>query len=187
MKRTVADFKDELELIKDDELRIWTLETLNKAPDYFWVAQSSSSGRFHPKCTIKEGGLITNIKRAVFIANHLCMRQGLKGLERDIVISATILHDIAKVPGVSVMKKYNMTVTKEDFTNHPINAKNYLSNKNVQKKMKIVYQCIKHPMGLWSPEKTKKPIKEYSLLELAVYTADYLSSRKDIDTTVDEK
>ena len=35
-------------------------------------------------------------------------------------------------------------------------------------------------MGLWSESKLKKPIADYDLVELVVYTADYLSSRRDI-------
>jgi len=188
MYRTVEDLREELNLIQNKRIREWTEATLNKVHYYFFIASSSSSGKYHPKCTVKEGGLITHVKRAVYLANHICVGWGIFDLDRDIVISATILHDIAKTPNKKVAHLYSMITTEEDFVNHPINAKKYFDTKiKLNKKIvNAINKCIQYHMGRWTPDSIKKEIKEYSLIELAVYTADYLSSRKDLITPEDE-
>lgn len=185
------DLKQELALIKSNIIQEWTLETLKNAPTYFYVAQASSSGKYHPKCTIKEGGLITHIKRVVYLANHICEACDVQGLARDTVISACILHDIAKTPSERVAHIYGMTTTNKDFVNHPINAEKYfaknceLNKEPEQVTINMIQILIAYHMGRWTPESIKKDIVDYSLCELIVYLSDYLASRKDLITPKD--
>jgi 23S rRNA maturation-related 3'-5' exoribonuclease YhaM len=175
----------EIALITNPEIRKFVTQTLENSPDYFYEAQASSTGKYHPACTIKKGGLVVHVKRAVYLANHLCDGWGLKGLEKDIVLAAMILHDIAKTPSNDPRYTY------ADFENHPINAEKYLDkegelNKEPNKTtINLINEAIKHHMGLWTPASIKKPIINYSLVELAVYTSDYLASRKDLVTPKD--
>jgi len=171
----------EIELIKDEKIREFTKQTLNNSPDYFFIAQASSTGKYHPLCTCKKGGLITHVKRAVYIVNRLCEGWGIFGLDRDIVLSATILHDIAKTP--SNDPKY----TYADFENHPINAHNYFSGIEMieDEKLQKINNCICYHMGRWTPQSIKKEIKDYTLQELIVYTADYIAATKDLVTPKD--
>jgi HD superfamily phosphohydrolase YqeK len=183
--------ENELNLIKDEKIREWTKATLDNAPDYFFIAQASSTGKYHPQCTCKKGGLITHVKRATYIANRLCDGYGITSIDRDIVLSAIILHDIAKTPSNDPRYTY------ADYENHPINAEKYFASKELLKYsedlddtfaeerfLKILH-CIKFHMGLWTPASIKKPLKEYSLLELVVYTADYIATTKDLVTPKD--
>ena len=112
-------FKNELLQIKDVSIKEFTRNTLLNVPDYFFIAQASSTGKYHPACTCCEGGLLIHVKRAFYIANRLCEGWGIFNLERDIVLSAILLHDIAKTPHND--PKY----TYADFENHPINASKY--------------------------------------------------------------
>ena len=184
---------NELNLIKDEVIRNWTKVTLELVPEYFWVAQASSSGKWHPECTNKKGGLITHVKRVVYLANRLCEGWGIFDYERDIVISACILHDIAKVPGTKVMHLYGMNVTSEDFYNHPLNATNYfaknceLNAEPNETTINIIQKCVAYHMGRWTPESIKKPIVNYSLMELVVYTCDYMATTKELITPVDKE
>jgi len=89
---------NEINLIASSEIKEFVKVTLNNTPDYFFAAQASSTGKYHPSCTIKVGGLITHVKRAVYIVNRLCEGWGVKGADRDIALAAMILHDIAKTP-----------------------------------------------------------------------------------------
>lgn len=174
---------NELNLIQNLAIREWTKKTLENAPEYFWKAQASSTGKYHPACTIKEGGLITHVKRAVYIVDRLSTGWGLNEIQRDIVISATILHDIAKVGNPTVAK-----TTYDDYLNHPLNAEKYFAK--VEKEtnvVNVINQCIKNHMGLWTPDSIKKAIEDYSLLELIVYTADYLATTKDLVTPRDNE
>ena len=176
----------ELNLITDKNIRDWTKVTLENVPEYFWVAQASSSGKWHPECTNKKGGLIIHVKRVVYLANRLCEGWGIFDNERDIVISACILHDIAKVPGTKVMHLYGMNVTDEDFYLHPINAKKYFAkNPPLVTTITIIQKCVAYHMGRWTPDCIKKPIADYSLMELAVYTCDFMATTKELITPVD--
>ena len=171
---------NELNLIKNEAIKEWTRKTLENVPEYFWKAQASSTGKYHPQCTCKIGGLITHVKRAIYIVNRLCTGWGFNEIQRDIVLSATILHDIAKTP--SNDPKYSYA----DYENHPINAEKYFA-KDEKGKLIIatINECIKLHMGLWSPASTKKSLEQYTLLQLAVYTADYIATTKDLVTPKD--
>ena len=183
-------FTNEIDLINNEPIKKWVKETLNNSPDYFFTAWASSTGKYHPQCTCKDGGLLIHIKRAVYIANRLCNGWGIQGLDKDMVLSATILHDIAKVGrGMGSF---------DDYENHPLNAEKYFygveHKENILDVTKsgldcqtisIINDCIRNHMGLWTPENAKKPLKDYTLLELLVYTSDYLATTKDLVTPKD--
>jgi len=177
----------EINLIQDLLIRDWTRATLQNAPDYFFIAQASSTGKYHPACTCKEGGLIVHVQRAVYIANRLCEGWGIFKLDRDIVLSATILHDIAKTPS------HDPKYTYADFENHPINARKYFDNTTELNKepnkttIELINNCIKYHMGRWTPASIKKDITNYSLSELCVYTSDYIATTKDLITPEDKE
>jgi 23S rRNA maturation-related 3'-5' exoribonuclease YhaM len=184
---------NEINLIQSKNIQAFTINILENAPDYFYRAMASSTGKYHPQCTCKVGGLVTHVKRATYFANRLCDGYGIKGIDRDIVLSAIILHDIAKVPS----PKEDSKITYADYENHPINAEKYLVSKALLKQsndpddtfmeerfLKILH-CIKHHMGLWTPASIKKDLKNYTQLELIVYTADYIAATKDLVTPKD--
>jgi len=167
----------ELALINDPDIQAWTVETLKNAPEYFWYAPTSMTGKYHPAVCNLKGGLITHTKRVVYIANKLCHAWGIFAQNRDIVIAACILHDIAKsTPG----EPY------KEHVNHPLNAYKYFQT-DKQPFVAEIDECIRNHMGRWSPRSVSKSIEEYSLIELAVYTADFLSSLKDLVTPRDKK
>ena len=168
----------EILLIKNKELQEWVRKSLNNTPDYFFKGWASSTGKYHPACTCKDGGLVVHVKRAVYIANRLCGGWGLIEENRDIVLAATILHDIAKVGQGSG--------PYIDYVNHPLNAEKYLIQDSLNQELYTkINNCIRHHMGLWTPDGVKKPLTEYSLLELAVYSADYMATTKDLITPED--
>jgi len=185
----------EIDLIQDTLIKQWTKDTLLNTPDYFFYGMASSTGKYHPTCTCQKHGLLIHVKRAVYFANRLCDGYGIKGIEHDIVISAVILHDIAKVPS----PKDDPKITYADYENHPINAKKYFAQmpqhvidlpeeiyySEPQKEYNLITDCIQHHMGLWTPKSIRKPLSEYTQLELIVYTADYMSATKDLITPVD--
>jgi len=180
-------FTKEINLIVDAKIKEFTKQTLNNSPDYFFTAQASSTGKYHPACTCKVGGLIVHVKRAVYVANRLCEGWGIFNLDRDIVLSATILHDIAKTG--------QGQGSYADYENHPLNANKYffgckeeedIGNSGLNAEViKKINSCICNHMGRWTPVSIKKEIKDYTLLELAVYSADYMAATKDLITPKD--
>ena len=166
----------ELALINDEDVRDWTLSTLQNVPPYFWYAPTSMTGKYHPAVCNLKGGLIIHVKRVVYLANKICHAWGIFAQDRDIVIAACILHDIAKpAPGTPYV----------EHENHPINARKYFQT-DKQPYVQEVDDCIRNHMGRWTPRNIAKPMDEYTINELAVYTADYLSSLKDLGTPRDK-
>ena len=166
----------EIGLINDPDIQDWTLRTLQKVPEYFWYAPTSMTGKYHPVCSNGRAGLIIHVKRVVYLANKICHAWGIFAQERDIVLASCILHDIMKSPPGSSYAEHE---------NHPINAKNCFAESK-SSFVEDINTCIEVHMGRWSVKQVAKPIEEYTLLELAVYTADYLSSLKDLDTPRDK-
>lgn len=172
----------EINLIQDSGIKEFTKATLLNAPDYFFIAQASATGKYHPQCTCIKSGLLVHVKRAIYLANRLCDGYGIKGIDRDIVLSAIILHDIAKTPN------NDPRYTFADFENHPINAEKYFANNiifSIDDVKQQIHNCIRYHMGLWTPASIKKDLKDYTLLELVVYTADYIAATKELVTPVD--
>ncbi len=173
------EFEEELNLIQDTYIKEWTRQSLNNAPSYFWTAQASSTGKYHPQCTCKVGGLLIHVKRAVYIGNRLCEGWDIVGIDKDIIISALLLHDIAKVP--------NKGDNYEDYINHPLNAEKYFvaPPPGYERICEKIKGAVQHHMGLYSPASNKKPLKNYTKIELVTYTSDYIAATKEIITPKD--
>lgn len=165
----------EIALINDPDIQEWVVRTLKNVPEYFWYAPTSMTGKYHPACSNGKGGLIVHVKRVVWLANKICHAWGIFSKHRDIVIAACILHDTAKGPPGTPYREHE---------NHPINAQRYFAKADYGF-IELIEVAIQLHMGRWSPRKVLKPIEDYSLSEFAVYTADYLSSLKELATPRD--
>jgi 23S rRNA maturation-related 3'-5' exoribonuclease YhaM len=170
-------FNDEIVLIQAMDIRQFTIDSLNNAPDYFFEAPASSTGKYHPQCTLGKGGLVVHTKRVVFFANRVCDGWGIVAGPRDIVLSASILHDIAKTG--------RGAGSFENYENHPINAIKYLASLNTEPTKERIVNCIKFHMGRWTPASIKKNLEDYTILEFAMTTADFLAATKDVTTPKD--
>lgn len=181
--------KNEIALINNEQIKNFVTNTLENVTEYFYIGMASSTGKYHPTCTCKKGGIITHTKRVVYIANRMCTGLDIKDINRDIVLASCILHDIAKTN--------KNTSTYEDYENHPINAEKYFAKKEILKasndidntfmeeKYSKIVNCIKYHMGLWTPSSIKKSLQQYNKLEWIVYVSDYLAATKDLITPKD--
>jgi len=180
-------FNNEINLIKSETIKDYVIKTLKETPEIFWKIPASSTGKYHPECTNKEGGLIIHVKRVVYICDRLSFGWNITDLNRDMVIASSILHDIAKCGKDSGIY--------ENYVNHPITAANMFKktvNFNSQDITPInktiiirIANCINYHMGLWTPKSIVKPLSQYTSLELLVYTSDYMASTKTLVTPVD--
>ena len=89
-------FEKEISLIKDKHVAGFVKYALTLAPEQFWTAPCSSTGKHHPPENNSKGDLIRHIIKAVSTAYELCNFYGLYNTDKDIVIASTILHDIKK-------------------------------------------------------------------------------------------
>ncbi len=153
--------------INDDRIKKWTRKWLMKeTPDYFWEIPASSTGKYHPRYAAEKGGLVKHTKAAFQIALSM-LDDGVwsfDDLERDIILSAILLHDTRKLG----MPKQEYTVDE-----HPqLVADAIMEECKTGSIRSRIAQAIATHMGQWGEE---YPDNE---LQFFVHMCDYLSSRK---------
>lgn len=177
--RNIDFFKNELSLIKDENLReIVSGYMMERTPDYFWTVGASASGKYHPQFSQGEGGLVRHTKAVVLFAVELLkmntyayMREEYK----DYVIAACIVHDTIK---------YGMDneIDKDEYRNHAQNAaaafKQWCEMIYDYTPSEILLNAIISHMGQWSTDKNDRP---FSPVDRCVHMADYMASRSFID------
>ena len=181
-------FAKEVEYIKNPSIRRDTITLIDMLPDYFFTCAASSTGKYHPKFSLGEGGLLRHTKAAVQIMIDLYQNEifchGLSNDEKDLLIMALILHDGLK-HGID-----NERYVRFD---HPVIMADFIEkNKSMlslsEKYLKIVTDSIRCHMGPW----ITNPYSEVILpipktkYEKMVHLCDYLSSRKGLNFEFDE-
>ena len=186
-KSKVECFKDEIKYIKNKDY-VGDFKTLiDLIPDYFFEVPASSTGKYHPKFSLGDGGLLRHTKAAVRIAYELlndpCIGDKYKDNEKDLMLIALTMHDSVK-----------SGIPKEQYTrfDHPLLASKLIKdNKDKLKNMKesdikLMCRVIESHMGPWNTHPYTKedvlpvPKDKY---ENFVHMCDYLASRKFLEVT----
>lgn len=182
MSRAKEFFSNELDQIKDKNIRSFTEYCLDNAPPYFWVVPSSSTGKYHPPQSLGTGGLVRHTRSAVYFADILCRAYGVEGRAKDIIISAVLSHDLAK---------YDLPMRPHTVSNHDkisadyvFNlAKQFVSEGNILavEDAQAICKGIAFHYGRWTTEdRRKKFSEEYSTTELIVHLADMVSAGREV-------
>jgi len=182
-KERLEVFENELNLIRSKEIKELTKACIKASPDYvFEDCPSSSSGLYHPIDELSADGTILHTKRVVAVAYELS-----RGLDcennRDAVCAAAILHDLAKQGLVSkghTVKEHPQIMAKLIGEIYKDKFKDRLDRDLAL----IIYYAVRYHYGPWSSGDAKKPLKEYTSEELALYIADYVSSKRFIHVEI---
>lgn len=173
-------FKNELELINVDELKKYAQSLILTFPDYFFEVPASSTGKFHPKYALGEGGLYRHTRALVGILNHMFQLEQTNFSDRRkcLLIIAGIAHDSFKS---------GKTKTQYTVKNHPELASQNIKEFNSTNDYKLnedeltfLCKAVESHMGQWS---NPKPFTES---EKILHLADYLASRKNLEYLFDE-
>jgi len=170
-------FKLELSFIKDADVRKFTELCLSQLPDYFFQVPASSTGKYHPKFSLGDGGLVRHTQCAVRLANELLNIDMFIPLvsDRSYIIASLILHDGLKHG--NPMKPYT---THE----HPIEVSEFIMNLAKTKDEKSIAimlgELIKSHMGQWTTNKRSKVVlpKPTNKRQNLVHLCDLIVSRK---------
>lgn len=173
----VEVFQEELDLIFDKKIKEFTKVCLMVAPSYVFLdCPASSSGKYHPIDELGWDGTIIHTKRVVTVAYDLCRGLSCES-NRDLIISACIIHDL---------RKQGLERSGHTVKNHPdLGAQlaeevsrdtGYLS----EHQFAIIYNSVGYHYGPWSSGKWVKLLDDYTKEELCVYLADYTASKKTL-------
>ena len=180
-------FLTEILTIKDLEIRNAAAELTNLVPDYFWKVAASSSGKYHPKTDLGEGGLVRhsiNVKRML---DHLLTPNGyfpMTDREKDLLRVAALFHDSFKS---GTQQQYEENQHTKFL--HPIYASNFIKdNLNLPAPdVDFICSAVESHMGQWNTSKHSSeslPTPE-TTPQKALHLADYLASRKGIEMEID--
>ena len=175
-------FKNEINYLKNDDIKSDMKYMINKLPDYFFHVPASSTGKYHPKYALGDGGLLRHTKAACRIAYELLADPAIGDKyterEKDLMIMALSLHDGLKLGN-----------PEERYTrfDHPILMANFVMENKDNLNLKdgeaeFLRDVIKTHMGPWTKdyngnEVLEKPKTKYQNF---VHMCDYLASRKSI-------
>ena len=156
-------------------------------PDYFFEVPASSTGKYHPKFSLGEGGLVRHTKSAIRIAHELLENNSLFNTftsdEKDMMIAALLVHDGLK----SGLVKSEYTVFE-----HPLLMSKFIQDNRSKltlddSEIELICSVIETHMGEWTRdykgnEVLEKPKTKYQKF---VHMCDFLSSRKFLNIEFD--
>lgn len=163
-------------------------EALSKAPQEFFSAPSSSSGKYHPADEVNNGGLALHSLRDELVGamlidfynqdkkHNTVGDQHITGDQRDLILGALVLHDIEK--GGVPWNKY-------DPAHGPIGATfledAWKENPNQAYAQKM-QELVNNHMAQWnrSPDEKRDPKVPQDIPNQIVSYADYLGSQPNV-------
>lgn len=180
-------FIKELFYIKNPRIRESANTLVNLLPEYFYHIPASSTGKYHPKYALGDGGLLRHTKVVVRIGYELLSNNSIghsfTSDEKDLMLLGMMLHDGLK-SGL-VQEKY----TRYD---HPLLAAQFvIDNKDKTKltdlEVKLLTNAMESHMGEWNTdyngnEILPKPSNKYQRM---VHMCDFLASKKFIEVEFD--
>lgn len=179
-------FNKELSYIKSDRIKNSLITILKSLPSYFYEVPASSTGKYHPKYTLGNGGLVRHTKSAIKMAIELFNNPSLSDFtedEKDLIIFALCIHDGLK----NGLIKSEYTVFE-----HPLLISNFVKEKKnelelTDDEINLVCRCLETHMGPWTTnykgEEVLSPPKDK--YQLFVHLCDYIASRKFLNVEFD--
>lgn len=179
----LREFKNELNLLSTDSCRGLAEYCIGNFPEYFWIREASSSGKYHPYSDLGLGGLIRHTKANMVmfhtIISHPYFQEKYNDYDRDCGLVALLIHDSIKygdnrehtVHEHPLLVRIGLDPTEE----HP-------EWENMWNK---VCDLVETHMGVWNKNREGEEILPTPQTELQwlVHFADYLASRRYVEVT----
>ena len=185
------NFQKEINTINDKNIKVFAKWCISILPSYFFEIPASSTGKYHPKYALGEGGLVRHTMATIRIANELFNNhtiQDFNDIEQDIIRVSLLIHDGVK-RGIDG-KSYTTST-------HPLEVINliefiYKNNNTLADEIRYVMNnfwymikcCVTSHMGEWNKDyithKEILPLPQTKIQKF-VHLCDYLASRKLIE------
>lgn len=187
MDDKIKAFSKELDYIINPKLKEYATKAIANLPDYFFSIPASSSGKYHARFALGEGGLVRHVRAAVRIAVELYrmeMFEYFTEYEKDMILVALLLHDGTK----SGYPQENHTVM-----NHPLVVVYYLRSIADLRDIlppedeEFIFGLIMSHMGAWNKDRANNEIlpKPKTKHQGFIHLVDYLASRRMIEMNFD--
>ena len=157
--------------IRDASLRAWTLDVLEALPEKAW--QREASLKYHHPDEQGSGGNKLHERRVARLADIICDLYNLTPLDRDMVYTASLLHDACR-HGLEAEEKY----TVKDHANL---VRTFIEQ-NCEESIwtNLVCTLIDTHMSRWGVPPYLPTIK----LQDIVVLADYIASQPDVEVRI---
>lgn len=181
--------------INDEYLKdILTEYFHNKVPTYFYTTSASQSGKYHPKYSLGEGGLVRHTISALNwymrlkdlnIFDNSDLISLSKNYINDIICTSLLIHDTFKCgyTEVNYTVYSHPSIAANEFYKLANDYISKISDKSKSKNLNIIlnYICdaVESHMGPWGRIQPKNSIDKI------VSLCDYLSAQKVVDNMYD--
>lgn len=173
----------------EDIKRFFVDKCLPTIPEYMKIVPASSSGKYHSRISLGEGGLMRHTLALVRIMNYMfeveSVAKYFTSRERDLLRIAGLLHDSRK------------SGTQEDYErnkhtkfDHPLQAAAVVRSLDGldPEEIELIAHAVESHMGIWCTSKRDPgvvlptPKDKY---QIVVHLADYIVSRRDVELLFD--
>lgn len=183
-----------LDTIENKDIKEFAISLLDSLPAYIWTVPASSTGKYHPKYSLGDGGLMRHQMAVVRFLNFFFELEQysskLTSREMDLMRVAGLVHD-----GMKSGSQEQFSNSKYTKFEHPILMADKIRKCTglPQEELDLMADAISKHMGQWNTDKKSsivlpKPNEKFSRM---LHVADYLASRKcltmDFDNYVSEK
>jgi len=176
----MAVLEKEINMIEDEEIRENTRKILSKYEEKIKTQPTSLSGKYHKSDPIVE----IHLKRAFWFVVELCREFKIEDIQKDILFSAILLHDIGvyeyahkgNVEGCIAYFPETGWCKMKDSSTHPLDGQLLIAQtpfKYSDKIGKLISEHMSHWYRGISPEPD-------CLCSYIICIADYLASRESI-------
>lgn len=185
---TAEIFTRYINQIKSPEVKNIVKRGLAECPEEFYTMAASTTGKYHPKFALGEGGLIRHTLAACCWAVDMLEMEQYEELRayKDLILAALILHDSVK-KGTSKSKYtvFEHSIFAAEMVER-ISKELYdeTFNEVYKEKGHYIACLIASHMGQWNVNLYSKTIlpKPKTATQKFVHLCDYLASRKgDVD------
>lgn len=178
----ISVFNEEYKYIRNEEYIEDIKFLVGNLPDYFFEVPASSTGKYHPKYTLGDKGLVRHTKAAVRLAYELLSNPIIGGKytarEKDLMLMSLLIHDGLK----SGIEKSKYTKVE-----HPLLACDFIKDNMDNLSMEdedIEFMCdvIASHMGPWNKDFNGNEVLPVPKTKHQnfVHMCDYLASRKAV-------
>lgn len=171
-------FNSYIDTIKTEKIKKFTINILDKCLDVHAEKAASSSGKYHPICDLGPGGLVRHSIMTAAIADIMCnaFNDGTPEmqLQRDIIYSAALIHD---------MHKYEAD-RGHTLNDHAVRMAKDIRNMNVDHDIDIekIAQAVESHMSRFGGDAPRPR----TMGQYIVSFADLVSANKQLPLTMNE-